>query len=289
MTDEKTIYNSWHVAFAEVLKVFFTPLNLSVLPEVPVMGKSPEVDILLFQRETLKWTIKQQERLPDGIRQSDARSVLLEFKYTESVDKSALIQAQAYDYFYKQHQALMDKDVQTFIVSAKKPRLKTRKIWGYEQVLHEGVYKSNNELLKRIPLISLNELSDQRHNAYFKLFASHKVEREKAFKTLEREGLLPLLPEPLEMLLSGLRLLKGEEDMNLELTPTQVQEMGKIWGKRYLETLPVEKRLAGVKVADRLAGVKVADRLAGVKPEEVFSLFKPADIEAYLKLMKKTN
>ncbi|MCK5524631.1 MAG: hypothetical protein KAI83_16015 [Thiomargarita sp.] len=52
------------------------------------MGKSPEVDILLFQRETLKWTIEQQERLPDGIRQSDARSILLEFKYTESVDKS---------------------------------------------------------------------------------------------------------------------------------------------------------------------------------------------------------
>ncbi len=181
----------------------------------------------------------------------------------------------------------MDKDVQTFIVSAKKPRIKTREIWGYEQVLHEGVYKSNNELLKRIPLISLNELSDQRHNAYFKLFASHKVEREKAFKTLEREGLLPLLPEPLEMLLSGLRLLKGEKDMNLELTPTQVQEMGNKWGKRYLETLPLEKRLAGIKVADRLAGIKMADRLAGVKPEEVFSLFKPADIEAYLKLMKK--
>ncbi len=105
MADEKTTYKSWHVAFAEVLKVFFTPLKLSVLPEVSVMGKSPEVDILLFQRETLKWTIKQQERLPDGIRQSDARSVLLEFKYTESVDKSALIQAQAYDYFYKPHQA----------------------------------------------------------------------------------------------------------------------------------------------------------------------------------------
>ena len=85
-----------------------------------------------------------------------------------------------------------------------------------------------------MPLISLNELASERHNAYFKLFASRKVEREHAFKMLEREG-LPLIPEPLESLLSGLRLLKGEQEMR-ELTPEEVQELGRKWGKHYLSS-----------------------------------------------------
>ena len=88
----------------------------------------------------------------------------------------------------------------------------------------DGVDLSDNECLKEIPLISLNELARERHNAYFKLFSSHKVERESAFKLLENEE-LPYISEPLESLLSGLRLLRGEQDMR-ELTTKEVQELG---------------------------------------------------------------
>jgi hypothetical protein len=45
---------------------------------------------------------------------------------------------------------------------------------------------------------------------------------------LEREG-LPLIPEPLDSLLSGLRLLRGEQDMR-ELTPKEVMDLGRKWG-----------------------------------------------------------
>jgi hypothetical protein len=62
---------------------------------------------------------------------------------------------------------LTDKEVQTFIVSAKKPLKNTREKWGYETAVCQGVYLSNNECLKDIPLISLNELASERHNAYF--------------------------------------------------------------------------------------------------------------------------
>jgi len=286
MNDKKTIKTPWHVAFGEVLGAFFHPMHLSVEPNVSVMGKLPEADILLFRPETPKWTNEQRQRLPDGIRQSQAHYILIEFKYTESVTQSAFVQAQAYEYFYKQYKSLKDKDIQTFVVTAKKPRYPTRKKWGYEQAVYPGVYKSNHELLKRIPLISLNELSAKLHNAYFKLFASHKVVRERVFKQLERNKAIPTLPEPLESLLSGLRLLKGEEDMNIEMTPEFVQEMGRKWGKEYLARLPLEKRLAGIKPADRLAGIKVADRLAGIKVADRLAGIKPAEIEAYLKQRK---
>jgi hypothetical protein len=131
---------------------------------------------------------------------------------------------------------------------------------------YQGVYESHNECLKKIPLISLNELSADRHNAYFKLFASHKKERQKAFKILEREG-LPLMPEPLESLLSGLRLLTGEQDMSLELTPEQVRNIGRNWGKRYLETVPLKEQLAGANPADVITHLNL-------EPTEVINLFK---------------
>ena len=40
----------------------------------------------------------------DGVRDSTAGHVLLEFKYTESVNETALAQAVAYDHFYRQAQ-----------------------------------------------------------------------------------------------------------------------------------------------------------------------------------------
>ena len=274
MTDNQSIFNSWHRAFAELLRELFTPLDIAVFPEVPVMSKPPQVDILLFRREQAVWTSEQFERLPDGIRQSHATDILLEFKYTESVNEETFIQALTYDYLYKRHQQLTDKQVQTFIVSAKKPRLNTRKKWGYETAVYQGVYKSDNECLKNIPLISLNELACERHNAYFKLFASRKVERENAFKMLEREG-LPLIPEPLESLLSGLRLLRGEQDMR-ELTPEEVQELGRKWGKHYLSRLSPED-MAGIPIEKRLAGIPLEKRLAGIPSEE---------LRAYLRSLK---
>jgi hypothetical protein len=283
MKENQNTLNSWHQAFAEILRELFVPLNLAVFPELPVIGKPPQVDIMFFQRDQAVWTTEQLERLPDGIRQCKATYILLEFKYTESVNEDAFIQARTYDYLYKRHQKLTDKEVQTFIVSAKKPRQNTREKWGYEKAVCQGVYKSDNECLKEIPLISLNELACERHNAYFKLFSSHKVERENAFKLLESEG-LPSMPEPLESLLAGLRLLKGEQDMR-EITPKEVQEFGRKMGKRYLSRLSPEE-IAGIPLEKRLTGIPLEKRLVGATPSEVLSQFKPAEIRAYLRSLK---
>jgi hypothetical protein len=50
----------------------------------------------------------------------------IEFKFTESVNEDAFIQARSYEHFYKKSQNLTDKQAQTFIISAKKTWQKTR-------------------------------------------------------------------------------------------------------------------------------------------------------------------
>lgn len=175
-----------------LLEKLLPPVEISVYIEAPVMIEFPQVDILLLRRQHDFWTDEQRERLPDGIRDSQASHILLEFKYTESINKDALIQAQMYDFLYRQSQKLTDKDVQTFIISAKQPQPETLTKWGYIGTEYSGVYKSQNPLLITIPLLSLNELSDEPHNAFIKCFAS-------------QQKLIP--------------------------TPEQITEIGKMWKK----------------------------------------------------------
>ena len=76
--------------------------------------------------------------------------------------------------------------------------------------------------------------------------------------------------------------------MNFELTPEQVREIGKIWGKAYLSTLSPEERFIGLKPEERLMGLKPEERLMGLKPEERLAGLSPKEIEDYLKTLKKS-
>ena len=168
-------------------------------------------------------------------------------------------------------------EVQTFLVSAKKPQQQTRKLYGYENQLYPGVFESQNRLERRIQLISLNELADKPYNAVFKIFATHKREKQKAFKLLEQSRDVSSLPRELESLLFGLLIL-GEQDMNIELTPKQVRKMGKMWGKTYLSCLSPEERFAGINPTDVMNYFKPEERLAGLSM---------AELEKQLKKLKR--
>ncbi|MCL4867933.1 MAG: hypothetical protein KJ063_03105 [Anaerolineae bacterium] len=80
----------WHRLLALLLTYILTPINIHVQTDVPVMGDPPEVDILLLRREGKQWTPEQRERLPDGIRDGSAHTVLVEFKATESINLDKL-------------------------------------------------------------------------------------------------------------------------------------------------------------------------------------------------------
>ena len=258
----------WHELLGTLLKYLLSPVGIKVSTDFDVMSKSPEVDILLLRRFANKWTAEQLALLPDGIRDCQASDIVLEFKYTESFNEEALQQALGYDFFYKRYNSSpKEKEkVQTFLLSAQKPQLKTLTQFGYERTEHQGVYQSSFELANKIVLLSLNELTNEPHNAFVKCFASRHKEKQKAFKTLKQMG-FNSFTDQLQWFLAGLNTLlfstKGEH-MKIKLTPEMVMEMGKEWGQVYLSSLPAKERLAGLTPKDRLAGLtpKQLDELA---------------------------
>jgi len=182
----------WHTIFAAVLRELLTPLQIQVLDEFPLTG---EADILLIQllEGQLHWTEEQRQVLPDGLRNSPAREVLVEFKYSQSLNEASFRQALAYDTLYRQQQdkqKLPATAIQTFMVSAKTPQAETLKLLGYEATAHSGVYVSQTLFLRDIGLILLNELSDEPHNAFFKLFASRRQAKLAAVRSVQGLGQL---------------------------------------------------------------------------------------------------
>ena len=244
-----------------MLEELLPPVNISVYTEFPLMSEPPEADILLLRRKHPAWTTEQRNLLPDGIRDSQARHILLEFKYTESINEEAFLQSLGYDTFYKRSKQLTSQEVQTFLLSAKKTQRENLVKFGYQPTALSGVYQSQNWPLTKIPLLSLNELSNEAHNAFFKCFASRKQEKLRAFNTL-KNAYLGFMTEKLKWFLAGLWeywFEAEEQDMTTELTTEQLIEMGKMWGEFYLSNLPAEKRLAGLTPKDRLAGLKLEE------------------------------
>lgn len=117
-----------------------------------------------------------------------------------------LLQAVSYSYLYRIAQRLQPTDVQIFVLCAKTPQPKRLAELGYVQTEDEGVYRSVNAYVHDIPLLILNRLRDEPHNAFVKCFASRKAAKGAAFKTLT-QGDFARLPGLLWVFLIGLRRL----------------------------------------------------------------------------------
>jgi hypothetical protein len=283
----KTLF---HRIFGQMLEGLLIPLNLEVFTELPVMSFPPEADVVLIRRNKNTWTVRQREFLPDGIRDSHARYVIIEFKYTESVNKKALQQALSYDYLFHVHKGIKKKDMQTFLVSSKTPNEDFMSQMGFRQVPgREGVYQSDNEACNAIKILVLNELPNTYHNVYFKCFASQKDERFKAFKMIQQNGLIEV-DSVVKRLMFGLWQVwfnfKGGKKMDIQLTPEQMQRTSEVWGKCFLRSLspkelleyisleeilkdvPINERLKDVPIYERLKDVPVYERLKGVPVNE---------------------
>jgi len=271
-TTEKTL---WHRILGRILKLLLTPLGITVLTDVKVMTEPPEADILLLRRESDSWTPKQFERLPDGIRDSTAHHILIEFKATESFSKEALIQAVAYEYFYKRSQKLTDDEIQTFVICSIQPQKTNREQYGYTIQVQPGVYQSKQIAFNHVTLISLNELPDELHNAFLTCVASKKLKRLKAFQILKSQG-FKLISNEFKWFLSNLwqRISKiGDDDMALNnFSPQEIEEFSKMWMDVLLPTLSPEERLNGLKPEERLMGLKPEERLAGLPFSEIEEL-----------------
>jgi hypothetical protein len=292
---EKSEKIEWHKLLGKLLKDLLSPVDIDVFTEPPVMSESPQVDILLLRRNAPQWTPAQLALLPDGVRDTTATDILLEFKYTQSLNENAIQQALTYDFLYKENQSKEREEVQSFLLSARQPQKSTLKKLGYKSTNIPGVYRSRFLLIRKIVLLSLNELANEPHNAFIKCFASHRQEKEKAFDLLEQRGLLKPLPNPLRWFITGLKgfwfTLKGD-DMDIEMTAEQIADLGKRWGNAYLSSLPISELLehydrqtifAQFKPQEILSLFDPQERLVGLKPQEIFSQFAPQEILTGLK------
>jgi hypothetical protein len=288
----------WHHLLGTLLEKLLSPVGVTIVTEAPIMSTSPKTDILLLKRTPGPWTELQRRRLPDGIRDSQANVIVLEFKYTESLDADALRQTLCYDYFYRQTQHQENQEIQTVLLLAKQPQSETWAKFGYEATAQAGVYGCSHWLLNTIPILSLNELPNEPHNAWVKCFATHRAEKRQAFQLLQQLDWQVFTAE-LEWFVAGLWQYwfnpTTGDDMSqeqLKLTPEQVTEMGKFWWPIYQSKLSVEERLAGLSTEDRLIGLKPEDVLSRFKPEERLrglSLAEIEAVEAYLQQIKRNH
>jgi hypothetical protein len=266
----------WHRLLASVLSEWLTPVGITVQSEVPVTTEPQKADILLLTHPKGGLNQEQKLRLSDGLRQSEASHLLLEFKYTESLNEKALIQLLSYGLSYTQSQKLKSKDVELFLLCSKTPQEKTLTQFGFQQTKHNGVYRSNKPLVTQISLLLLNELDDKAYNMPLKCFASKKQEINKAFELFTTKK-IPGISLLLERLLMGLWtiLLDGEEKMSVhtiekeEITTDFLIEQGKVWSELLLDTLPIEERLKGLSTQDKLQGISPEERLDGLSEEEL--------------------
>ncbi|MBP8000845.1 MAG: hypothetical protein KA314_16410 [Chloroflexi bacterium] len=276
---QKTPPVLWHRLIGTLFSELLTPVNITVQTEVPLLSKPPLADLLLIRREGRQWTAAQKALLPDGIWQNNARETLVEVKVTESVNEDVVQKAAGYDVLYRQNQGLGPNELATVVISAMRPRASMLTRLGYQQSEAPGVYHSALPIMRRVGIISLNELSHEAHNAFAQCFASQKKIKEQAFQTLELTG-YGLVGVTVMTFLVGLRQywFTGDTEMSAELTAEKVMALGEKWIQLMLQTLSPEERLAGLRPEDVLVHFRPEERLMGLQPEE---------IEAYLQKLKK--
>ena len=276
-----------HQVLGRLLHLSLAPVQITVHIEVDLLGESPKADLLLLRREGEEWNAAQRARLPDGVRDNAAGHVLLEFKYTESVNETALAQAVAYDHFYRQAQELPEEKALTVVLSARTPQEARLEEWGYREQ-QKGVFRSPLPLLRRVWLLVLNDLPPHPHNAFVKLFASLEQEREAAFAALNASPVTE--SSSLHAYIAGLQQtleVKGESDMAEILTPDMIMEIGEKVRKRVLETATPEEKLAGLEPQERLAGLDPQERLAGLEPQERLAGMTSAERRKLLRLLQE--
>ena len=278
-TPGPTIY--WHHLFGELLKLLLIPVGVDVSVDVKVMDNPPEADVILLRREGDTWTNEQLQYLPDGIRDVSAQHVLIEFKYSELLNKKVLRQTGTYEQCYRASKKLKLDELAIFVVMSTTPRKTTLEKYGYYQTEKVGIYQTDNPLADDLTLILLNKLPPEEYNAFVKLFASRKKEQKVALSMLNK-GVIKKVSFRIASFVQGIaKVLSLKEDIKmeqLEITPEDVIDLGERLMRCYVENLPIEERLAGLQPEERLAGLQPEERLAGLQPEERLAGLQPEEV-----------
>ena len=287
----------WHDRFGTLFKLF-NMRAVIVSTGFDIAKEMPRGDVLLLLNEKEEWTEEQCQYLPDGVRDDSSKHKLLEFKYTESFNEDALEQTLGYNIFYRRSHGLERSEVDSYLVVSSTPNAETLQYYNYQEAEHPGVYRTDRDFIKEIAVVALNDLRDEPHNAYVKLFASRKGVKRRAISQLKKMGVFAAFTELSEFVYAMAQVLFKEERMDLredEHLDAEVlieigREMAKAyfnhmmaqeeipdWGEQFLASLPPERRMAGLPPEQRMAGLPSELRTAGLEVEELQDLIKQAE------------
>ncbi|KPA18476.1 hypothetical protein MHK_001298 [Candidatus Magnetomorum sp. HK-1] len=317
-TEKNTESPNSHTLFGSMMKEALIPLNLEVESNYEVGKGPPKLDVLIIRRTGDSWTDEQLDFLPDGIRQKKCRYVILELKYTESINQIAIFQTLGYFGSYLKIKGISIDDACTFLVSAKTPNNKTLSKLNFEKKQIKGVYEPKVDILKPLSLITLNDLSDKNYNLWIKLFSSKKKQKLSVLQKILSLDLKKISQELIVILFKimnfwnktgevSMQTIKKEinseflngidEDLvnfflsftKPELVARQLKPEERLMGLKPEDVIPrfkPEDRLMGLKPEDRLMGLKPEDRLMGLKPEDRLNGIDIETIEKYLERKK---
>lgn len=264
-----------------ILQEWLTPVGVTVQHSIPILVQSPESDILLIRREGKEWTKEQMERLPDGIRDSQASHILVEFKAAEAINPTDVQQIEEDDQHYLESRKLKRKELQSFLVSSKTISSKSLKTLQFETTQIKGVYCGVSVYNENTTLLVVNQLDDVPHNASIKLFASRAEEREKALGHFENT-LYGRASSMLESSIAGLwKLLstKGYQIGQQSVTVEEVERLGQnlVLGQLRADEIPVKEMIKEI-------GLK--NIIEKVGTDKVIKAFGVEKLEARLEELK---
>ena len=185
--------------------------------------------------------------------------------------------------------------------------------------LNIQVYVTKTPVLDRIILLVLNELREEPHNDFFRLFASRKKIRLSAFERLQRANVK--ISSEISTILYALRQAYNLEEiitMDEKMTVDDLLVIGESLRKHALASASVDERLAGeegeatrkyalatasvdehfegekgkevrkhalatASIDERLEGVETAEILAKVEPEQRLAGLDVEDMQALMK------
>jgi len=280
--ENNTVSQTSHALFGSMMKESLIPLNLEVETSYEVGKGPPKLDVLIIRRTGPRWSKAQLEFLPDGIRQSNCKHVIVELKYTESINPVAIFQTLGYLASYVKLKALKMENVRAFIASSKSPQDRVLEQINFEKSDIKGVYRSKDILLTPIQLISLNDLSDAHYNLWIKLFSSKNKQK---FSVLKKLISLGLKKFGRDLLIIFIKILNFWNDTG-EITMKQIKQKvlndtATLNDKEiafFLSLFKPEDLLRGLNPEDVFKQYRPEERLRGLKPEDVFKQYKPEDI-----------
>ncbi len=276
----------WHDLLGAVLIDFFDGSPYVVQTEVDLSLKKQFLDIVVIRKTEGEF----HRPLPDGFAPL-ANHNLISFKsHQDTFDWWTVLELIAYYVNYRKQASSSqgplapDDCFRLFGITSRFPESLANQISLEEK--HSGVYDSGVGPL-RVRLLVIRDLPNQPANAMLKLFSVVPDQIEFACRnyhpvSLHTTGIVDQL----------IRKYRKED----ERMATTIEELNRKLMKEAMEMASVEERLKGLTPEERLRGLPLEERLKGLPPEERLKGLpleerlkglSAAEIESYLRTLKK--